>query len=109
MANVRGAGGTYTEDAMRDGDFHTSHKHSKVVSSTYHSHFYGNQSEFGGAYTSEDSDEELDKRRKAQAELEREDAEAKRMVRNLMKMTPESRAIDNPAAADRVRGNRYEP
>lgn len=51
----------------------------------------------------------MQKRKIAQAELEREEAEVKRNVKSLMRMTPESRALEDPVIADRVRNTRYEP
>lgn len=56
----------------------------------------------------EDNDE-IHKRKMAWAELEREQQEVKRNIKSLMKMAPESRVIDDPMLADRVRNVRYEP
>ncbi len=41
--------------------------------------------------------------------MEREEAEVKRNVKSLMRMTPESRALEDPIMAERVRNTRYEP
>ena len=49
------------------------------------------------------------KRKKVWAELEREQDEIKRNIKSLMKTAPESRVIDDPMLADRVRNVRYEP
>lgn len=71
-----------------------------------HNHFYPGQE---AHFSDNETDDELQKRRKAQAELEREEAEVKRNIKSLMRMTPESRAMEDPALADRVRNTRYEP
>ena len=75
-----------------------------------HNHFYSvreGQREDSG---DEDSESEgILKRRQAWAELEREQEEIKRNIKSLMKTAPESRAIDDPMLADRVRAVRYEP
>jgi hypothetical protein len=60
----------------------------------------------------EDSDghnDELLKRKKAWAELEREQDEVKRNIKSILKTAPESRVMDDPILAERVRGVRYEP
>ena len=56
-----------------------------------------------------DSHEELVKRKRAWAELEREQDEVKRNIKSILKTAPESRVMDDPILADRVRGVRYEP
>lgn len=43
------------------------------------------------------------------AELERDEAEVRRNVKSLMRMTPESRVLEDPVIAERVRNTRYEP
>jgi hypothetical protein len=48
-------------------------------------------------------------RRKAWAELEREQDEVKRNIKSLMRLAPESRVLDDPATADRVRNTRMQP
>ena len=50
--------------------------------------------------------EEILERKKAWAELEREQTEVKRSIKSLMKFEPSTRAIDDPALADRVAGVR---
>lgn len=63
-----------------------------------------------GVEDDHDSDnEELLKRKKAWAELEREQEEVKRNIKSIMKTAPEARVIDDPMLADRVRNVRYEP
>ena len=55
---------------------------------------------------SDDSDaqsEELLKRKRAWAELEREQDEVKRNIKSILKTAPESRVMDDPILADRVR------
>jgi hypothetical protein len=56
-----------------------------------------------------DSNEELLKRKRAWAELEREQDEVKRNIKSILKTAPESRVMDDPILADRVRGVRYDP
>jgi len=53
--------------------------------------------------------EEILERKKAWAELEREQADVKRNIKSLMRLEPGSRAIDDPALADRVSGVRLNP
>lgn len=48
-------------------------------------------------------------RKKAWAELEREEDEVKRSIKSILKAAPESRVMEDPIKADRVRGVRYEP
>ena len=48
-------------------------------------------------------------RKRAWAELEREQEEVKRNIKNLVRTAPESRVMEDPLLADRVRGVRYEP
>jgi hypothetical protein len=48
-------------------------------------------------------------RKKAWADLEREQEEIKRNIKSLMKTAPETRVIDDPMLAERVRNVRYEP
>ena len=50
--------------------------------------------------------EEILERKKAWAELEREQTEIKRNIKSLMKLEPSTRAIDDPSLADRVTGVR---
>ena len=49
------------------------------------------------------------RRKMAWAELEREHEDAKRGIRSLMKMDPESRVTENPMLAERVRTAAYDP
>mmetsp|Transcript_35794 Transcript_35794/g.34822 ORF Transcript_35794/g.34822 Transcript_35794/m.34822 type:complete len:195 (+) Transcript_35794:342-926(+) len=65
-----------------------------------HYHYYGGN-EVGEV--SDDSDDELAKRKRAQADLEREEAELKRNIKSLMRVAPESRVLEDPVMADRVR------
>ena len=82
-----------------------------------HNHFYGNfrsDSALDRATDSDGGNEDSDsetilKRKQAWAELEREEQEVKRNIRGLMKTAPETRVIDDPMLADRVRNVRYEP
>ena len=46
--------------------------------------------------------EEILERKKAWAELEREQNEVKRNIKSLMKFEPSTRAIDDPSMADRI-------
>ena len=64
---------------------------------------------YNGGDDSEFSDDELQRRKKAQAELEREEAEVKRNIKSLMRKAPESLVLEDPLIADRVRNTRYEP
>ena len=110
MSNFRGGSlSTKGKDNIQDGfegEIGVKYSKNTKVSTTHHNHFYGGNDV--GDY-SDESDDELQKRKKAQAELEREEAELKRNIKSLMKMTPESRALDDPILADRVRNARYEP
>ena len=54
-------------------------------------------------------DKEILDRKKAWAELEREQTEVKRNIKSLMKFEPGSRVIDDPALAQRVSGVRMNP
>lgn len=76
-----------------------------------HNHFYNvRTSDQDDLDADEDSENEgILKRKQAWAELEREQEEIKRNIKSLMKTDPESRAIDNPMLAERVRNVRYEP
>lgn len=49
------------------------------------------------------------KRRRAWAELEREQDEVKRNIKSILKTAPESRVMEDPIIAERVRGVRYSP
>ena len=53
--------------------------------------------------------EEILERKKAWAELEREQTEVKRNMKSLMRFEPASRVIDDPGLADRVSGVRMAP
>lgn len=56
------------------------------------------------------NDEEILERKKAWADLEREQTEVKRDIKSLMKAEPASRIlVDNPALADRVNSTRLNP
>lgn len=52
-----------------------------------------------------DESEEILKRKKAWAELEREQEEIKQNIKSMMKTKPESRAMDEPIMAERVKLN----
>ena len=91
------------------GDSNTTTRHEIYNEKVSSHHFYGH-----GGIRSEDSDNDSEgetilQRKRAWAELEREQEEIKRNIKSLMKTAPESRAIDDPMLADRVRGVRYEP
>ena len=53
--------------------------------------------------------EEILERKKAWAELEREQAEVKRNIKTLMRLEPSTLAIDDPSIADRVSNVRMKP
>ena len=53
--------------------------------------------------------EEILERKKAWAELEREQNEVKRNIKSLMRFEPGTRVIDDPGLADRVTGVRMAP
>lgn len=55
------------------------------------------------------STEDLLKRKRAWADLEREQEEVKRNIKSILKTAPESRVMDDPIMAERVRGVRYAP
>ena len=56
------------------------------------------------------NDEEILERKKAWADLEREQTEVKRDIKSLMKAEPASRIlVDDPALADRVSNTRLNP
>jgi len=56
------------------------------------------------------NDEEILERKKAWADLEREQTEVKRDIKSLMKTEPASRIlVDDPALADRVNNTRLNP
>jgi hypothetical protein len=79
---------------------------SKVPSTT----FYENNDVGAGGYDSDQAqNEDLLKRKRAWAELEREQDEVKRNIKSILKTAPESRVMDDPIMADRVRGVRYAP
>eukprot|EP00347_Sterkiella_histriomuscorum_P022258 403331120 len=83
----------------------------KDSSKVTHSHFYHNDDFDRDVDDGNDSDESeaILKRKQAWAELEREQEEVKRNIKSLMKTAPESRVIEDPMLADRVRNVRYEP
>ena len=58
--------------------------------------------------TAQESEEILE-RKKAWAELEREQNEVKRNIKSLMRFEPGTRVIDDPGLADRVTGVRMAP
>ena len=93
-------------DYLYEGEVNS--KYSKNTQYTMYNNYYPGGKEVG-AIESDESDDELYKRKKAQAELEREEAELKRNIKSLMRMTPESRVLEDPVMADRVRNARYEP
>ena len=53
--------------------------------------------------------EEILERKKAWAELEREQNEVKRNIKSLMKLEPSTRAIDDPSMAERISAVRMNP
>ena len=53
--------------------------------------------------------EEILERKKAWAELEREQTEVKRNIKSLMRFEPGTRVIDDPGLAERVTGVRMAP
>jgi len=53
--------------------------------------------------------EEILERKKAWAELEREQNEVKRSIKSLMKFEPGTRVIDDPSLADRITNVRMAP
>jgi len=53
--------------------------------------------------------EEILERKKAWAELEREQNEVKRNIKSLMKFEPGTRVIDDPSLAERIKGVRSQP
>ena len=69
------------------------------------SHQYADQSDDDNG----DASEEILKRKKAWAELEREQDEVKRSIKSLLKTKPESRVMDDPILAERVRSSAYKP
>lgn len=68
-------------------------------------------SHYGGAapLNAAIDDKEILDRKKAWADLEREQTEVKRNIKSLMKFEPGSRVIDDPALATRVSGVRMAP
>lgn len=80
-------------------------KELKEYSTKIHHHFYP-KSDYEG---DESESDEILQRKRAWAELEREQEEVKRNIKSLMKKAPESRVIEDPMLAERVRGVRYEP
>jgi cell division protein FtsB len=58
---------------------------------------------------SDESDGGIIERKKAWAELEREQDEVKRNIKSLMRTNPESRVMDDPMLAERARNVRYSP
>lgn len=67
-------------------------------------HYVGEQSE-----DDSDASEEILKRKKAWAELEREQDEVKRNIKSLLKTKPESRVMEDPILAERVKSSAYKP
>ena len=53
-------------------------------------------------HTEADSNEEIFNRKKAWAELEREQDEVRSNIKSLMRKAPESNELDNPLLADRI-------
>jgi len=53
--------------------------------------------------------DEILERKKAWAELEREQAEVKRNIKSLMRLEPGTMVIDDPSVADRVSSIRMHP
>lgn len=79
-------------------------KEVREETNVYH-HFTSNKYDLN----EDESDDEVLKMKQRWAELKREDQEIKMNIKSFMKMAPESRAMDNPILADRVRNVRYEP
>ena len=79
-------------------------RETREYSTKVNHHFYPKSE-----YEEESENDEILERKKAWAQLEREQAEVKRNIKSLMKMAPESRIMDEPMLADRVRNVRYEP
>lgn len=79
-------------------------KEVREETNVYH-HFNSNKYDLN----EDESDDEVFKMKQRWAELKREDQEIKMNIKSFMKMAPESRAMDNPILADRVRNVRYEP
>lgn len=79
---------------------------SKVPQSTFYAGSYEDDEDQGN-YS--DSNDDLLKRKRAWADLEREQDEVKRNIKSILKTAPESRVMDDPILADRVRGVRYAP
>jgi hypothetical protein len=72
--------------------------------------FYEDNNVGAGGYDSDQAqNEDLLKRKRAWAELEREQDEVKRNIKSILKTAPESRVMDDPIMAERVRGVRYAP
>ena len=76
---------------------------------TTHNYFFGGLDHGTGDLNDMEGSEEILKRKKAWAELEREQDEIKKNIKSLMKTKPESRAMDDPIMAERVRGNSLNP
>jgi hypothetical protein len=79
----------------------------KVPSTTFYDgdhHTHNNYDDSDDA-----TNEDLLKRKRAWADLEREQEEVKRNIKSILKTAPESRAMDDPIMAERVRGVRYAP
>ena len=56
-----------------------------------------------------DTTDQLYQRKKAWAELDREQDEVKHNIKSLMRKAPESNQIDNPLFAERINGKGQEP
>lgn len=76
----------------------------REYSTIQHRHFYPKSD-----YEDESEGDDIIERKRAWAELDREQQEVKRNIKSLMRMAPESRVLDDPMLADRVRNVRYEP
>lgn len=71
--------------------------------------FHPMQGYDGGSAINAAEGEEILERKKAWAELEREQNEVKRNIKSLMRFEPGTRVIDDPALAERVSGVRMAP
>ena len=57
----------------------------------------------------EDDEEEMVQRKRAWAELEREQDEVKRNIKSILKTAPESRVMDDPILAPRMEPKEEKP
>ena len=73
------------------------------------SSFYPAQNYDGVSGNNIVEDEEIMERKKAWAELEREQNDVKRNIKTLMRFEPATRVIDDPGLAERVAGVRMQP